>query len=182
MYARVLWGKIKMGMWDEYERYYDQKIISSTDGVKGFSGRRLLRSLENPDEGISISLWETKEDMENYVKSTKRQELARDAEKLYSRQITVVSNGIPNPCPRFEREVLPRRKARFTARKKLLSGQPLNEPDLRETGEATSARVALRLRKQGISRIRPLAGGFQAWRERRFPVEPLTSGEHRQVS
>jgi len=32
MYARVLWGKIKMGMWDEYERYYDQKIISSTDG------------------------------------------------------------------------------------------------------------------------------------------------------
>lgn len=84
MYARVLWGKIKMGMWDEYERYYDQKIISSTDGVKGFRGRRLLRSLENPDEGISISLWETKEDMENYVKSTRRQELARDAEKLYS--------------------------------------------------------------------------------------------------
>jgi heme-degrading monooxygenase HmoA len=69
MYARVLWGKIKMGMWDEYERYYDQKIISSTDGVKGFRGRRLLRSLENPDEGISISLWETKEDMENYVKA-----------------------------------------------------------------------------------------------------------------
>jgi heme-degrading monooxygenase HmoA len=84
MYARVLWGKIKMGMWDEYERYYDQKIISSTEGVKGFRGRRLLRSLENPDEGISISLWETKEDMENYVKSPRRQELARDAEKLYS--------------------------------------------------------------------------------------------------
>ena len=84
MYARVLWGKIKMGMWAEYERYYDQNIISSTDGVKGSCGRRLLRSLENPDEGISISLWETKEDMENYVKSAKRQELAREAEKLYS--------------------------------------------------------------------------------------------------
>ena len=84
MYARVLWGKIKMGMWDEYEQYYDQKIISSTDGVKGFSGRRLLRSVENPDEGISISLWETKEDMENYVKSPQRQELARGAEKWYA--------------------------------------------------------------------------------------------------
>ena len=35
--------------------------------------------------------------------------------------------------------------------------------------------MALLLRKQGISRIRPLAGGFQAWRELGFPVEPLTS-------
>jgi 3-mercaptopyruvate sulfurtransferase SseA len=35
--------------------------------------------------------------------------------------------------------------------------------------------VALLLRRQGISRIRPLAGGFQAWRERRFPVENLAS-------
>ena len=40
--------------------------------------------------------------------------------------------------------------------------------------EATSARVALLLRKQGVSRIRPPVGGFQAWLDRRFPVEPLT--------
>jgi rhodanese-related sulfurtransferase len=33
--------------------------------------------------------------------------------------------------------------------------------------------VALLLRKQGISRIRPLAGGFQAWRDRGLPVEPV---------
>jgi len=39
--------------------------------------------------------------------------------------------------------------------------------------EATSARVALLLRKRGVSRIRPLAGGFEAWQERRFPVEAL---------
>jgi rhodanese-related sulfurtransferase len=35
--------------------------------------------------------------------------------------------------------------------------------------------VALLLRKQGISRIRPLAGGFQAWRERGLPVEPVAT-------
>ena len=45
-----------------------------------------------------------------------------DAEKLFSRQVRVVSNGIPDPCPRFAEEVLPRRKARFAARRKLLSG------------------------------------------------------------
>lgn len=84
MYARVLWGKVKMGMWDEFQRYYDEKVVPSTASMKGIKGRRLLRSLENPEEGISISLWETREDMENYVKSPQRQGLARDGEKLYS--------------------------------------------------------------------------------------------------
>jgi glycosyltransferase involved in cell wall biosynthesis len=46
-----------------------------------------------------------------------------DAEKLFSRQIKVVGNGIPDPCPDFDREVLPRRRARFAIRKKLLAGQ-----------------------------------------------------------
>jgi 3-mercaptopyruvate sulfurtransferase SseA len=30
--------------------------------------------------------------------------------------------------------------------------------------------VALLLRKQGIQRIRPLAGGLGAWRERGYPI------------
>lgn len=37
--------------------------------------------------------------------------------------------------------------------------------------EVTSARMALLLRKKGISKVRPLAGGVEAWRERDFPVE-----------
>jgi glycosyltransferase involved in cell wall biosynthesis len=57
-----------------------------------------------------------------------------DAEKLFSRQIKVVSNGIPDPCPRFAEEVLPRRKARFAARAKLLSGQTPGAEDLRAAG------------------------------------------------
>src|SRR5258708_1446590 len=44
-----------------------------------------------------------------------------DAEKLFGQRITVVSNGIPDPCPDFEREVLPRRVARFVARRRLLA-------------------------------------------------------------
>jgi rhodanese-related sulfurtransferase len=31
--------------------------------------------------------------------------------------------------------------------------------------------VAIRLRQQGITRVRPLAGGFYAWRDRGYPVE-----------
>lgn len=48
-----------------------------------------------------------------------------DAEKLFPKKIAVVSNGIPNPCPDFELEILPARRARLAARQKLLSGQTL---------------------------------------------------------
>jgi glycosyltransferase involved in cell wall biosynthesis len=57
-----------------------------------------------------------------------------DAEKIFSRQIRVVSNGIPDPCPDFNREVLARRKARFAARRKLLAGETLSEDDMQHTG------------------------------------------------
>ena len=37
--------------------------------------------------------------------------------------------------------------------------------------EVSSARVALELRRNGISRVRPLLGGIDAWRERNYPTE-----------
>ncbi len=58
-----------------------------------------------------------------------------DAEKLLSRHICVVSNGIPDPCPDFAQSVLPRRKARFAARAKLLKGESLNSSELAHAGD-----------------------------------------------
>jgi len=57
-----------------------------------------------------------------------------DAEKIFSRQIRVVNNGIPDPCPEFERQLQATRKARFAARRKLLAGQTLTEDDMQHTG------------------------------------------------
>jgi membrane protein DedA with SNARE-associated domain/rhodanese-related sulfurtransferase len=37
--------------------------------------------------------------------------------------------------------------------------------------EVSSARMALRLRQEGIIRVRPLQGGIAAWRERNFPTD-----------
>src|SRR5437773_4076020 len=42
--------------------------------------------------------------------------------------------------------------------------------------EVSSARVALLLRRKGILRVRPLLGGFDAWRERNFPTEQRVVG------
>ncbi len=57
-----------------------------------------------------------------------------DAEKLFSRQIRVVNNGIPDPCPLFSQDVLLRRKARFAARQKLLAGAALTAAETQPAG------------------------------------------------
>ena len=41
--------------------------------------------------------------------------------------------------------------------------------------EQTSARAALLLRKRGIERIRPLAGGYHGWRDRGYPMTRLAT-------
>ena len=40
--------------------------------------------------------------------------------------------------------------------------------------EAAAAKMALLLRSKGITRVRPLLGGIDAWREKNFPVDALT--------
>jgi glycosyltransferase involved in cell wall biosynthesis len=57
-----------------------------------------------------------------------------DAEKLWPKQIKIVGNGIPDPCPRFEQDMLPRRKARLAARRKLWAGQSLGADERAATG------------------------------------------------
>ena len=44
----------------------------------------------------------------------------------------------------------------------------------RGPSEQTSARAAL-LRKRGIERIRPLAGGYHGWRDRGYPMTRLAT-------
>jgi len=38
--------------------------------------------------------------------------------------------------------------------------------------EVSSARLALQLQRKGFTRVRPLLGGIDAWREQNYPVEP----------
>ena len=98
-----------------------------------------------------------------------------DAEKIFSRQIKIVGNGIPDPCPEFERQVLPRRKARFAARRKLLSGQQLDIEDLRATGgnpeEVRVLYLAHCSREKGLfDTVAAVMLASQRLAERRFPV------------
>jgi glycosyltransferase involved in cell wall biosynthesis len=57
-----------------------------------------------------------------------------DAEKLFPKKIDIISNGIPDPCPAFESEVLPGRRARLAARRKLVSGEMLSAGEQAQAG------------------------------------------------
>ncbi len=57
-----------------------------------------------------------------------------DAEKLFPQRIRVVSNGIPDPGPMFERDILPRRRARLAARRIIAAGREPGPADLETTG------------------------------------------------
>ena len=59
----------------------------------------------------------------------------RDAEAVSSRQIVVVPNGIPDPCPNFTTELLPRRIARAVLRRQLLSGKSPSPSEQHAAGQ-----------------------------------------------
>jgi membrane fusion protein, multidrug efflux system len=43
--------------------------------------------------------------------------------------------------------------------------------------EVSSARMALLLQRKGFTRVRPLLGGIDAWREQNYPMEPRPPGD-----
>jgi glycosyltransferase involved in cell wall biosynthesis len=58
----------------------------------------------------------------------------RDALWFRSQHVEIVPNGIPDPCPDFDEDLLPHRRARLEARRKLLSGQSLTEEERAAAG------------------------------------------------
>lgn len=57
MYARVAWGRLKPDAWAEYEELFTRLVVPKTAELPGLVRRLLLRSVDEPDEGISVSLW-----------------------------------------------------------------------------------------------------------------------------
>lgn len=65
MYMNVIWGRIKPGMFPEYERIFLQPDASPLKSA-GFICRWLLRDLDDADSGFTISLWESQQHLSSY--------------------------------------------------------------------------------------------------------------------
>jgi heme-degrading monooxygenase HmoA len=83
MFARVAWGKVKPGTWAEYERLYRDEILPQTRGVSGLVFRELLQGADDPNEGISLTLWESREALDAYEQSDLYQRVTERARAFY---------------------------------------------------------------------------------------------------
>ena len=89
MFVRMVWGKLRPGSWAEYESHYRNSVVGNTNDVPGLVSRQLLRSTEDPDEGISLSNWDTLEHLLEYERSETRGTLAKQVEHLYRGEYSV---------------------------------------------------------------------------------------------
>ena len=80
----MAWGKLRLGSWNQYEDFYRNQVLQGSGGkVEGMSERLLLRSTEDPDEGISVSVWDSEETLVRYERSDSRRSIAQGVEGLY---------------------------------------------------------------------------------------------------
>jgi len=69
MYVRMTFFKVKPGKRDEIRNTYVNHVIPAHKEHKGIRFVHLLECMEPEDEGISITAWDTKGDLEAYEKS-----------------------------------------------------------------------------------------------------------------
>ena len=87
------WHAVGLGDWLDHEGFWFEKFLT----------RHLLR---HPDLSIVLAIPNM-----------------RDALWFETRRLEIVPNGIPDPCPDFEQQVLPYRLARTEARRRLLESR-----------------------------------------------------------
>jgi len=84
MYVRMTLIKIKSGRMEALRSIYNEQVIPTMQKQKGVRFIHLLECLENRDEGISITAWDTKADLDAYEKSGVYEELIEKFKDFYS--------------------------------------------------------------------------------------------------
>jgi len=69
MYMRLVHARYKPDSLPNIKKIYDEKIIPTLQKMRGCLFACLIRSDVNADEGISLTLWDSQENAETYVKS-----------------------------------------------------------------------------------------------------------------
>ena len=70
----------------ELRDLYNKEVVSAHKNHKGIRFVHLLESLDNKDEGISITAWDTKADVEAYEKSGDYEKLVAKFKNMYAQE------------------------------------------------------------------------------------------------
>jgi heme-degrading monooxygenase HmoA len=69
MYVRMTFFKVKDGKMDSLRDLYNKDVISAHKNHKGIRFVHLLESRDDRNEGISVTAWDTKADLDAYEAS-----------------------------------------------------------------------------------------------------------------
>ncbi|MFH0825370.1 MAG: antibiotic biosynthesis monooxygenase family protein [Pseudomonadota bacterium] len=69
MYVRMTFFKVKDGKMAELRELYNDRVIPAHKQHKGIRFVHLLECLDNKSDGISVTAWDTKADLDSYEKS-----------------------------------------------------------------------------------------------------------------
>jgi heme-degrading monooxygenase HmoA len=84
MYVRMTFFKLKSGKVPELRELYNKEVVSAHKGHKGIRFVHLLESLDNKDQGISLTAWDTRADLEAYEKSGDYEKLLAKFTDMYA--------------------------------------------------------------------------------------------------
>ena len=65
---RLTGGRVKPGAWDQFEAAY-RRGVAEVGHITGLKGRWLIRDINDPDAGTTVSIWDSLASLENYEKS-----------------------------------------------------------------------------------------------------------------
>lgn len=69
MYVRMTFFAVKQGKMGELRDLYNKEVIPAHKNHKGIRFVHLLECLDDTEEGISVTAWDTKADLDSYEKS-----------------------------------------------------------------------------------------------------------------
>ncbi len=86
MIVRVNHVRFKKGQADKARAVAEKELVPLMKGIKGFVRWYALQASDNPDEGLSIGVWETKEDLERARGDSRYQAVVGKIQGYYAEQ------------------------------------------------------------------------------------------------
>ena len=83
MYVRMTFFKVRSGKMDELRNLYVNEVIPAHSSHKGLRFVHLFENMEDRDEGISVTAWDTRGDLEGYEKSGDYQKLVGRFKEMF---------------------------------------------------------------------------------------------------
>jgi len=84
MYVRMTFFQLKPGKMQSLRELYNEEVVSAHKNHKGIRFVHLLESLDNKDDGISLTAWDTRADLESYERSGDYEKLVAKFKNMYA--------------------------------------------------------------------------------------------------